>query len=103
MKEAEIKIKVVERSDKLLKRNLTRPDQFKFLNYEREECHVRKINPTLNCKTKDADYEIKRKCGESYIGETARSLGERCNEHIKKLERKESTSVFHQHMIDKHG
>ena len=103
LKEAELKIKVVEKSGKLLKRYLTRSDPFKLLNCESEECYVCKVNPTLNCKTRDAVYEIKCTCGENYIGETARSLGERCNEHIKKLERKESTSVFHQHMIEKHS
>ena len=103
LKEAELKIKVVERSGKLLKRYLARSDQFKPLNCESEECQVCKVNPTLDCKTRDAVYEIKCTCGENYIGETARSLGERCNEHIKKLKRKESTSIFHQHMIEKHS
>ena len=93
----------MERSGKLLKRYLARSDPFKPLDCESEECRVCKANPTLNCKTRDAVYEIKCTCGENYIGETARSLGERCNEHVKKLERKESISVFHQHMIEKHN
>ena len=103
LKDTGLKIKVVERSGKLLKRYLTRSDLFKPLNCESEECCACKANPTLNCKTRDAIYEIKCTCGEHYVGETARSLGERCNEHIKKLERKEGTSVFHQHMIEKHN
>ena len=37
------------------------------------------------------------------IASFAQTAGERCNEHIKKLERKESSSVFHQHMIEKHS
>eukprot|EP00112_Aurelia_sp_Birch-Aquarium-sp1_P004910 Seg1555.6 transcript_id=Seg1555.6/GoldUCD/mRNA.D3Y31 product="hypothetical protein" protein_id=Seg1555.6/GoldUCD/D3Y31 len=51
---------------------------------------------------RDAVYEIKCTGGESYIGETVRSLGERCNEHIKKLERRENSSVFHHLMLEKH-
>ena len=103
LKEAELKIKLVEKSGKHPKRYLTRSEPFKPLNCESEECYVCKVNPTLNCNTRDAVYEIRCTCGEKYIGETARSLGKRCNEHIKKLERKESTSVFHQHMIEKHS
>ena len=67
LKDAELKIKVVERSGKLLKRNLTRSDPFKPLNREIEEYRVCKANPTSNCKTTDAIYEIKCTCGEHYI------------------------------------
>ena len=86
-KDAGMRIKVVERSGKHLKRYLTRLDPFKPLNCESEEGRLCKTNPILNCKTRNVIYEIKCTCGENYIGETARNLGERCNEHIKKLER----------------
>ena len=59
MKEAELKIRVVERSGKPLKRYLARSDPFKTPNCENEECRVCKTDPTLNCKTRDAIYEIK--------------------------------------------
>ena len=49
LKEAELKIKVVERSGKLRKRYLTRSDQFKLLNCEAEECRVCKVSATINC------------------------------------------------------
>ena len=101
LKKAQLKIKVVEKSGKLRKRYLTRSDPFEPLNCESEEFHLCKVNPTLNCKARDAVYEIS--CGENYIGETAGSLGKGCNEHIKKLKRNESTSVFHYHMIEKHS
>ena len=93
----------MEESGKLLKNYLTRSDPFKHLNCANEECHVCKVNPTLNCKTRDAVYEIKRTCGKNYMGESASSLGERWNEHIKKLERKESMSVFYQYTIEEHN
>ena len=38
-----------------------------------------------------------------YIGETARSIGERASEHLVKYEQNEKNSVFHKHMIEWHG
>ena len=38
-----------------------------------------------------------------YIGETARSIGERASEHLVKYEQNEKNSVFHKHMIQWHG
>ena len=59
MKEAELKIRVVERSGKSLKQYLARSDPFKTPNCGNEESCVCKTDPTLNCKTRDAVYEIK--------------------------------------------
>lgn len=56
---------------------------------------------TFSCKTIDAAYEIKCTCGENDIGETECNSGKRCNEHIKKVERREHLSVFNQHMLEK--
>ena len=93
----------MQRSGKPLKRYLARSDPFRSLNCDGEECHMCKISPTSNCKTRDAAYKIKFTCGENDIGETAHRLGERCHKHIEKLKRKKSTTVFHQHMIEKHS
>eukprot|EP00794_Sanderia_malayensis_P017164 gene17164-18886_t len=46
---------------------------------------------------------VRCSCGENYFGETARSISEPHEEHMKKLERKNSASVFHQHMLEKHN
>ena len=36
-------------------------------------------------------------CGEQYVGETGRSLGERCDEHDKSVEKGDSKSALSQH------
>ena len=38
----------------------------------------------------------------TYIGETARSIGERASEHFSKYENKDKNSVFHKHMVERH-
>ena len=42
-------------------------------------------------------------CGESYIGESARSLKERINEHVERYEEKDKNSVLFKHVEEKHG
>jgi len=85
MKEAERRIRVEQRAGKALKQYLVRSDPFKAPNCENEDWRVCKTDPALNCKTRDAIYQINcATCGENCIGKTARSLGKRCNQHIKK-------------------
>ena len=38
-----------------------------------------------------------------YVGETARSTGERVNEHLTKYEVKDKNSIFQKHIEEKHG
>ena len=83
MKEAEHKIRVVVRSGKARKRCLARSDPFQAPNCENEDCRVSKTDPALHCKTRDT-------CGETYIGKRAHSLGQRCDKHIKKVERNDA-------------
>ena len=37
-----------------------------------------------------------------YVGETARSIGERVNEHLAKYEVKDKNSIFQKHIEEKH-
>ena len=55
-------------------------------------------------------YQIKcQGCTESsindglYVGEMARSIGERVNEHLAKYEVKDKNSIFQKHIEEKHG
>ena len=47
-------------------------------------------------------YEIKCECGDTYIGETSRSISERFSEHMIGLQRKQERSVLYRHMREKH-
>ena len=66
------------------------------------------MNPDTNCKVRDIVYQISclgseedGPCGESYIGESARSLKERIDEHVEKYEKKDKNSVLFKHMEEK--
>ena len=106
LKESQIKIKVIEKAGKSLKRCLCRSDPFRFLSCDNEKCHLCKIGSNVNCKSRELVYEMKcQGCQNEkgmYIGETARSIGERVNEHITGYENKSKNSVFHRHVVDEH-
>ena len=42
-------------------------------------------------------------CGESYIGESSRSLGERINEYMHGYEKEDKNSMLFKHIKEKHG
>ena len=39
----------------------------------------------------------------TYIGETARTIGERANEHLVGYEQNEKSSVFYKHVLERHS
>ena len=54
----------------------------------------RRINDTLNCKSKNLIYLIEcKKCAKQYIGETKRQLNERFGEHRRSI-------LNHHHLIN---
>ena len=95
--EAEIKIKVQERAGISLKRLLSRSNPFRSAHCENLNCNICTRTDRINCKQRDSVYEIKCSCGDSYIGETSRSISERFNEHITK-----KNSVLQRHANEKH-
>ncbi len=54
------------------------------------------------CEKALKDSKLKIRVVESYIGETARSIGERTTERITKYENNEQNSVFYKHMVEQH-
>ena len=109
LKSSELKIRVVERSGQSLRNVLSKSDPFQNGSCGKDTCKVCKANPKINCKMRDVVYRIKcLGCTENdqiegmYIGETARSIGERASEHLVKYEQNEKNSVFYKHMLDRH-
>ena len=109
LKSSELKIRVVERSGKSLRNVLSRSDPFQKDPCGKDTCKVCNVNPKINCRRRDVVYRMKcLGCAENderdgtYIGETARSIGERASEHLVKYEQSEKNSVFHKHMLERH-
>ena len=69
-----------------------------------------KLDSSTNCKGSGVVYQIKcQGCTGSsindglYVGETARSIGERVSEHQTKYQLKNKNSIFQKHIEEKHG
>jgi hypothetical protein len=104
IKEGDFRIRVVEKSGTSIKDKLTKSNPFPKKSCIEGTCNVCSTTNKVNCKIRDTVYKISCKvCGECYIGETARSIEERFKEHIVKYNNRDNTSVFSQHINEKHG
>ena len=86
---------------------LVRPNPFGKTKCEGDKCSICNEEGNINCKQREVVYKIQ--CSECkgnneglYIGETARSVSERYNEHTTKYKNKDRSSPFYQHMLEKH-
>ena len=103
LKQADLKIRVVERSGVSLKHVMVKSNPFPRVPCRLSTCGVCSNTDKINCKKRDVIYEVAcNGCNAKYIGETARSIGERFNEHLGKYNSNSLSSVFHEHMREKH-
>ena len=109
LKEAGLKIHVVERVGKSLKKMLTKSDPFRKGKCNQNKCKICKLDSSIICKGSGVVYQIKcqgctrRSINDGlYVGETARSIGERVSEHLTKYEVKDKNSIFQKHIEEKH-
>ena len=109
LREASLKIRVVERAGKSMKKMLTKSDPFPEGKCSQNKCKMCKLDSNTNCKGRGVAYQIKfQGRTESsirdglYVGEMARSIGERVNEHLAKYEIKDKNSIFQKHIEEKH-
>ena len=110
LKEASIKIRVVERAGESMKKVLRKSDPFREEKCNKNKCRVCKLGSYTNCKERGVVYQIKcQGCTGSslhdglYVGETARSIEERVTESLAKYEVKDKNSSFQKHIEEKHG
>ena len=110
LKEAGLKIRVVERAGKSIKRILAKSDPFRKTVCDQDKCKVCKLDSKANCKGRGVVYQMKcqgcigkRTNDGLYVGETVRSVGERIGEHLTKYEVNDKSSVFHKYVEEKHG
>ena len=110
LKEAGLKVRVVERAETSLKKMLTKSDPFPEDKCNQNNCKVCKLNSGANCKERGVVHQVKcqgctgRNVNDGlYIGETARRIGERIGEHLNTYEIKGKNSVFQKHIDEKHA
>ena len=115
-KNAELKVKVIEKSGRSIKEILARSDPFKANKCQSDSCKVCPLEGNINCKMREIVYLIScdgiktdgNKCSDiKYKGETSRSIDERYGEHDYLYnhaeEGKRSKSVFYEHVHQEHG
>ena len=102
LKEAGLKIRVVERAGRSLKKMLTKSDPLHEDKCNHNKCKACKLNSSANCKGREVVYQMKfqRYTGRNvhdrlYIGKTARSIGERISENVNKYEIEDRNLIFH--------
>ena len=97
IKKTGLSIKVVERSGTAIKTQLSKSNPFNKTPCGNGCTLCNTTGPGV-CKTRDVVYNITCVgCGESYIGETSRSLGTRYDEHCRT-----KSSAIYEHSIEKH-
>ena len=104
--ETGLKIKVIEKSGISIKKQLCSSDPFPRSECCDKDCKICP-NKRVNCKDREVVYailcsECKDKRG-MYIGETARSVGERFKEHIENYESKNERSALYKHSMEHHN
>ena len=110
IKEAGLKIRVVERARRSLKKLLTKSDPFREDKCNHNKYKACKLNSNANCKGREVVYQMKFQgyTGRNvhdrlYIGKTARSIGERTSENVNKYEIEGGNLIFHKYVEEKNG
>ena len=97
---------MIEKSGISVKKQLYNSDPFPSSNCSDKDCKVCPNKAKVNCKDREVVYTIS--CSECqdkrglYIGETARSVGERFKEHIENYE-SEVKSKYERSALYKHS
>ena len=102
-KRNKLKIKVVEKIDSTVKRELQLSNPFKVRKCGRENCVICKQGVKIICRTRGCVYEIKcEECKRKYVGQTSRSMYERMNEHFDDWASRREKSMLIQHSQEFH-
>ena len=93
-----MKLKVIEKVDNSLRKELQRSNPFKKPCCERENCIICQLEPNVNCRARGCIYEIQcEECRRKYIGQTGNSAHERINQHFYEWERRIECCPLYRH------
>jgi hypothetical protein len=104
IKRSGLKIKIVEKASTSVKSLLQKSNPLKREKCNDKDCLVCTTGGKGNCKSTGITYEVScKRCGDKYIGETARNAYTRGKEHLMALDSKAESSIMNKHCKDKHG
>ena len=93
-----INMRVREKVDSSLKRELQRSNPFRENKCGRRSCIICEKEIGIDCRTRGCVYEMEcEECRRKYRGQTGNSIGERTKEHFDDWKRRESSSPLHRH------
>ena len=91
-------IKVQEKVDDSVRRELQRSNPFKAKECGRESCLVCERGSGIDCRTRGCIYEMQcESCRRKYRGQTGNSIKERTEQHFDDWEDEETSSPLHRH------
>ena len=99
-------MKVIERAGKNIGQKLQKSYPFKKEKCTVKDCFVCISDGKGNCRKENVNYEIecvREGCDYVYIGETARNAYCRGKEHLRGITKRDSDSVFVEHVSEYHG
>ena len=93
-----IKLKIVEKVENNVRKELQKSNPFKLEKCGREKCMICKIETGVNCRARGCVYEMLcSECERRYRGQTGNSVQERINQHFEDWTRKLDTSPLFRH------
>ena len=93
-----MRLKVTEKVDNTVRKELQRSNPFKGETCGREKCKICQLESGVNCRARGCIYEMQcKECERRYRGQTGNSADERITQHFKDWERKESTCPLYRH------
>ena len=93
-----LNLKVIEKVDNNIRKELQKSNPFKQETCGREKCMICRLETGVNCRARGCVYEML--CGEcerKYRGQTGNSAHERINQHFEDWTRKLDSSPLHRH------
>ena len=98
-----LKLKVIEKVDSNLRKELQKSNPFKQETCGRKKCMICQHETGVNCRARGCVYEIQcSECERKYRGQTGNSAHERINQHYEDWTRKLDSSPLHRHAQSHH-
>ena len=103
-----VRVKVVEKMDKTVKKQIQRSNPYGWEQCGRTDCPTCTRNILINCRDRGCVYEIScTNClttvSKQYRGQSGRSMYERMKEHLREWEAKSADSYLHKHSLQCHN
>ena len=95
-----MKLKVIEKVDNNLRKELQRSNPFKEETCGRATCKICELEPGVNCRARGCIYEMQcKECERRYRGQTGNSADERITQHFDDWTRKVDTCPLYRHSL----